>query len=153
MGDDNVSKIIMLLGGIVLTLIVVMIGYRYYNQSKSSLDTVENDVAVFQTTLDESKYTQYEGQTVLGNQVISYVSQYANTEIAIEVVSKNGTTTFYNYSDQDMSTEIDQTTNSQNIANAKSKSSTQYINPNGKFECTLYRDATNTIKCVIFTQQ
>lgn len=153
MGEDNASGMIKLIAGIVLTLLLVMVIFAFWNQAKGSAETAQNDLAGFQTTLDESKYTQYEGQTVLGNQVISYVSQYANTEIAIEVVSKNGTTTFYNYSDQDMSTEIDQTTNSQNIANAKSKSSTQYINPNGKFECTLYRDAANTIKCVIFTQQ
>lgn len=152
-GDDNASGMIKLVAGLVITLLVIGIGFSIYNTAKETTDTVQSDIASFNTTLTDAKYTDIEGDTLLGNQVSSYISQYANTEIAIQVVSKSGTTTFYNYSDQDMTNVIDATTNAQNIAAAKSKSSASYINPNGKFLCSLYRDSSDTIKCVIFTQQ
>ena len=39
------------------------------------------------------------------------------------------------------------------IAATKKKGDATYINPNGKFECTLNRDANSTITGIIFTQQ
>lgn len=104
--------------------------------------------------MTESKYTDYEGRTILGNEVLSFLNANANTEIAIQVITASGSNKIYNYASIDMAGDpTDSQTNNTAIAATKKKGDATYINPNGKFECTLNRDANSTITGIIFTQQ
>lgn len=152
--SGNIRTVVMLVAVLVLTLLTVGIGFMFWKNGKSTADTAQNELSSFNTTLVESKYTDYEGRTVLGNEVISFLNTNANTEIAIQVVTASGSSKIYNYASIDMSGDpTDSQTNNTAIAAAKKKGDATYINPNGKFECTLNRDANSTITGIIFTQQ
>lgn len=152
--SGNLRTVIMIIAVVVLTLLIVTLGFSFYKTGKSTADTAQNELSNFNTTLVESKYTDYEGRTVLGNEVISFLNTNANTEIAIQVVTASGSNKIYNYATIDMTGDpTDTQTNNTAIAAAKKKGDATYINPNGKFECTLNRDANSTITGIIFTQQ
>ena len=152
--SGNLRTVIMIIAVVVLTLLIVTLGFNFYKTGKSTADTAQNELSNFNTTLVESKYTDYEGRTVLGNEVISFLNTNANTEIAIQVVTASGSNKIYNYATIDMTGDpTDAQTNNTAIAAAKKKGDATYINPNGKFECTLNRDANSTITGIIFTQQ
>lgn len=152
--SGNIRTVIIIIAVIVLTLLLVTLGFNFYKTGKSTADTAQNELSNFNTTLVESKYTDYEGRTVLGNEVISFLNTNANTEIAIQVVTASGSNKIYNYATIDMTGDpTDAQTNNTAIAAAKKKGDATYINPNGKFECTLNRDANSTITGIIFTQQ
>lgn len=152
--SGNLRTVIMIIAVVVLTLLIVTLGFNFYKTGKSTADTAQNELSNFNTTLVESKYTDYEGRTVLGNEVISFLNTNANTEIAIQVVTASGSNKIYNYATIDMTGDpTDTQTNNTAIAAAKKKGDATYINPNGKFECTLNRDANSTITGIIFTQQ
>lgn len=152
--SGNIRTVIIIIAVIVLTLLLVTLGFHFYKTGKSTADTAQNELSNFNTTLVESKYTDYEGRTVLGNEVISFLNTNANTEIAIQVVTASGSNKIYNYATIDMTGDpTDAQTNNTAIAAAKKKGDATYINPNGKFECTLNRDANSTITGIIFTQQ
>lgn len=152
--SGNIRNLIMIIAVVVLTLLIVTLGFAFYKTGKSTSDTAQNELSNFNTTLVESKYTDYEGRTVLGNEVISFLNTNANTEIAIQVVTASGSNKIYNYATIDMTGDpTDTQTNNTAIAAAKKKGDATYINPNGKFECTLNRDANSTITGIIFTQQ
>lgn len=152
--SGNIRTVIIIIAVIVLTLLLVTLGFNFYKTGKSTADTAQNELSNFNTTLVESKYTDYEGRTVLGNEVISFLNTNANTEIAIQVVTASGSNKIYNYATIDMTGDpTDAQTNNTAIAAAKKKGDATYINPNGKFECMLNRDANSTITGIIFTQQ
>ena len=151
--DEAPNKIIYIIIGVVLSLLISGIAFGIYRSGKGGAQKANESINEFTIMLDESEYTDIEGSTILGNQVTSYLSQWANKEIALKVVLKNNTSTFYNYGDADRKNLIDANTNNTAISAAKSKSSTTYINPNGKFEVTLTRDTNSNITCITFSQQ
>ena len=132
---DNARSIVSLIAILVVALLVAGLGFAFYRNAKSTADSAQNELSNFNTTLTESKYTDYEGRTILGNEVLSFLNANANTEIAIQVITASGSNKIYNYASIDMAGDP------------------TYINPNGKFECTLNRDANSTITGIIFTQQ
>lgn len=151
---DNARSIISLISILVVALLVAGLGFAFYRNAKSTADSAQNELSNFNTTLTESKYTDYEGRTILGNEVLSFLNANANTEIAIQVITASGSNKIYNYASIDMAGDpTDSQTNNTAIAATKKKGDATYINPNGKFECTLNRDANSTITGIIFTQQ
>lgn len=149
---ENGLKALLIAAGAIVTILVIGIGISFYQKGKQASDSASDSMDQMTTVLNESTYTDLEGRSVFGNEVQSKVNAFANTEIAVEVITATSTT-WYNYSDQDMSNAVDANTNSANISSCKQKTATNYINPNAKFNVSLYRDANGTIKAVIFTQQ
>lgn len=150
----NVRDVIKLVAGLVLTLLLIGIVFAIFRTGRSTADSAQSELSSFNTTLMESKYTEYEGRTILGNEVVSFLTTNANSEIAIQVITSSGSNKIYNYSSIDMSgAATDAEANNTAISAAKKKGDATYINPNGKFECTLNRDANSTITGIIFTQQ
>lgn len=152
--SNNMEKMITMIIVIIIALLIGGLAFKAYRSGKETADTAQNEISNFNTTLLESKYTDYEGRTVLGNEVVSFLNSNANTEIAIQIVTASGSNKIYNYASIDMTGDpTDSQTNNTAISEAKKKGSATYINPNGKFECTLNRDANSTITGIIFTQK
>ena len=100
------------------------------------------------TTLNETKYTDYNGQTITGNQVQALLNSWSNDEVAVEVKTKSGSDVWYNYTDDSLSSK-----STADVTEASKKTSTNYVNPSGKFLCTVNRNANNVITSVVFEQQ
>ena len=148
MGDKNSEDMIKMAAGIIIALLVISVAFLVYRTAKSSTQSALTKIEDMTTTLNESDFTDVEGEVVVGNRVQSYVTQWAGQEVVVEVITKSGNDTCYNYTDDSLSTVSDA-----KASECKVKSSAQYINPSGKFLCELTRDDNNTIKRVTFTQQ
>lgn len=145
---ENVTKIVILIASLVLTLLVIVLGFTVYRSTKGGADSTVTDLNNTTTTFSESRYTDYDGVEVSGSTVQSVVNTYANDEICITVVTLKPNTTSYNYTDTTLATKATvKNTSCQNKSNAN------YINPSGKFLGEVERDATGTIVGLKFTQQ
>lgn len=137
---------------VIIVLLIASLAFLLYNSGKDTADNALQDLNEMNAILEESKYTDYENLTVTGNQVASLVNKYNGDSVYVKVVTKTQTT-WYNYKDEALTQAIDANENTTLISEMTIKGSKNYINPNGKFKCTLYRDANQTIMGIIFTQQ
>lgn len=154
MGNDDAREGIKIGVGLVITLIVIGIVFGVLAIGKMFVRKAENGIGAAATNMDNAAYTDYEEQTLSGSQVQSLLTQYAGQTVFVKTVSLSHKTTMYNYSSTtSLSSPIDSSTQNQRLANSTVKGKAEYIEPNGKFKCSLTRDKNNTIIGVTFTQQ
>lgn len=155
MGDDTPSSGIRLSMGVILTLVLVMAGVGIFLLVKTGLNSGEKKVNEVTTNMDESYYTDYEGQTLKGSKVQTLVKQYTGYEISMKVITgsvKAGTV--YNYklsSGNKLDAAVQD--NASLVSGVSNVTANNYINPNASFKCTLVRDSNDVITQMVFTQQ
>lgn len=150
MGDAK--KAITMGVGLIITLLIISIGFMIYRTGKETSDNALEQLNEYNVMLDESKYTDYEGRKIIGNQVQSVLSQFSGDDVFVRVETKTKTT-WYNYSNETLTTKIDTETNRKLITNSSVKGSENYVNPNGKFIGSIVRDENGTIMGIVFTQE
>jgi len=150
MGDAK--KAITMGVGLIITLLIISIGFMIYRTGKETSDNALEQVNELNVMLDESKYTDYDGRKIIGNQVQSVLSQFSGDDVFVRVETKTKTT-WYNYSNETLTTKIDTETNRKLITNSSVKGSENYVNPNGKFLGSIVRDENGTIMGIVFTQE
>jgi len=148
MGESNQNEIIKIVAGLVITFLIISLAFVIYRAGKASSDTALEGLDEMTTTLNETKYTDYNGQTITGNQVQALLNSWSNDEVAVEVKTKSGSDVWYNYTDDSLSSK-----STADVTEASKKTSTNYVNPSGKFLCTVNRNANNVITSVVFEQQ
>ena len=98
------------------------------------------------SSLDESTYTQYDGATVTGTQVLAAAKALKGTEIVIIV--KVTDSVFDTFDEQDAKGY------STTLASAKKKGSPNYITPSAKFTGSIQRNPDNgAIMSITFERQ
>ncbi len=162
---DNVTKIIMIVAGVILTLLIVVVGFNFYTTTKNAGDVAMNDVTDMSNMLNESKFTNIEGQTLSGSQVQSYLNTFSREEVSIAVITNSGGPFYFNYTSSINATtteaEVDFTskitansgTSYANNNAVSKKSEACYVNPSGQFDCSLVRNTNGVIVGVVFDQQ
>lgn len=148
MGESNQNEIIKIVAGLVITFLIISIAFVIYRAGKASSDRALEGLDEMTTTLNETKYTDYNGQTITGNQVQALLNSWSNDEVAVEVKTKSGSDVWYNYTDDSLSSK-----STADVTEASKKTSTNYVNPSGKFLCTVNRNANNVITSIVFEQQ
>lgn len=148
MGESNQNEIIKIVAGLVITFLIISLAFVIYRAGKASSDTALEGLDEMTTTLNETKYTDYNGQTITGNQVQALLNSWSNDEVAVEVKTKSGSDVWYNYTDDSLSSK-----STADVTEASKKTSTNYVNPSGKFLCTVNRNANNVITSIVFEQQ
>lgn len=102
--------------------------------------------------MEESEFTRYEGKNnITGSTVQTLLSQWKNEEFCVTIKTKTNTTS-YNYTSGDLSSAIDSKENQKSIVNATIKAERNYVNPNGKFTCSINRNDNNVITEIVFEQ-
>lgn len=154
MGNNDGKESINMGVALLICLFIVTIALGIFAVGKRFVTKAESGLGDALTNVDNSAYTDYEGQTLSGSQVQSLLTQYSRKEIFVKTVSLSHKTTMYNYSStSSLTSPIDATTQNQRLANSTVKGKSEYVEPNGKFLCSLTRDKNNTIIGVTFTQQ
>ena len=124
--------------GIIITVVLLLLLatalFLFWGRTEGFIDKASDRVSDMAVMLDESTYTQYEGATVSGTEVVAIIKNHSNEEICI-TVNNGRTTASYICSDQTLATKSEL-----NVANTQKKSSEYYINPNSKFLGTVVRD-------------
>ena len=151
MGDAP-AKVLEIIGGILAAAMIMLFAFSRINQAKDTAGKADEIVNSMTNALENDKYTQYDGATVKGNEVLSFI-QTSKSDV-ICVVVKNGTdTTEYIRKLSDLSQAA-----AGKIADAKNKAlvTTKYIDPSVNYDgrvLYLNDDPTQTIIGVEFTRQ
>lgn len=134
-----------------LLLVFGFIGFVYFTNTtaKESGNKAVSDIAKLNTQIEESDYTDYDGTTVTGAEVINIIKRFSMNEICISV---DGTS--YIYTDTSLATPQTPEELSNAIKDAKTKSNGKYINPGSKYIGKVVRNEnTDAIVGLTFTKQ
>lgn len=149
---DNIWKFVLIaLGGIVTIFIAIKI-FDVFSEQSDTIDAVSEQSSEFTTQMTESLYTQYDGVTIKGSEVINVIKKMKSDVICIKVNNgKQETEYLYNAAlttdlTGDLTDMLKEARNKQNM--------NKYINPNASFEGEVIRDPdTDTIIGITFTKQ
>lgn len=152
---ENSLKAILIGAGVVITMIVVSIGFMLMRSGQRTAQNAIGRLDQINSEMAESQYTMYDGMETSGNEVVNVLNKFKDEYIGIQVrTKKNSGGTWYIY-DVTVSNNVgsigSKSTNS--ISNTIDEKHTQYINPNGTFIGSLIRDENGTVVALVFTQQ
>lgn len=147
---ENSLKAILIGAGVVITLIVVSIGFLLMRSGQSTAKNAIGKLSQIDSEMSDSEYTMYDDMEVSGSVVVNLLKKYKNEYIGIKVeTKKNATGTWYiNQVSGDTLSSV-----STDIANTMDETKIEYINPNGKFKGEVQRDANGTVIALIFKQK
>ncbi len=149
---DNSLKGLLLAAGVVITCVVLGLGFYISRQAKNTAMDAIGNVDTMSLEFGESSFTMYDGTSISGTEVLNIVDKYKSyTDFAIKVTNKKDTI-YYGMSLNATDTELDTTAGIRSLTNAKNPSNASYINPNSTFKGELFRDANNRIIGIGFTQ-
>ncbi len=90
---DNITKALIIIAGLVLTGILIAYALGVFNSAKATGDNTAANMTNQMTQMNESRYTQYDGAILTGEQVRSVINQFESDEIGITVNNKQETRT------------------------------------------------------------
>lgn len=155
----QVDQMVLVAIGIVIVLLFGAWAFGNWATVHGILSSSNTKLARMATKLDESEFTQYDGATVSGAQVLSVLKDYEGEEICIRVcnVSGGGSYNDYNYA-FDASNPFS-APSTEKISDAENKANIgthKYINPGAKYKGEVVREGTTkdgTIIALQFTRQ
>lgn len=160
MKEIPIVAVILFVVGIVVTLIFVGWAMGLFGNTKNTGNKANDNISALGTTLDEDKFTDIEGKTISGNEVVSNLRSWKNEDVCVKVVTKSQTGgTYYNFKNFNSNAGITAANkrsseeNSTLISYATDQMQKNYINPNAKFKTEIKRNQNDVIVAVVFTQQ
>lgn len=153
---ENSLKAILIGAGVVITMIVVSIGFVLMRSGQSTALTTIGKLDRLNTEMTESQYTMYDGMEVNGSEVVNVIRKFRNDYIGIQVITKKNSGTWYinNVTPTDDGIgKINDSGRTGDISDLINEKSNEYVNPNGVFLGKLIRDENGTIVALTFTQK
>ena len=143
MKNDDTIGMLRILVAVLIFLLVAGVVFVVYRTGKAGVSTQVANVEKMNTTMAESRYTDYEGEIITGSEVLTILRNYKNDEIRLEV---DGTS--FNYTDNSLTT-----ASTNDASKAARRDSGYYISSSAKYEVTIERadDGTNEIRAMVFT--
>ncbi|MBP7176900.1 MAG: hypothetical protein KBA53_11900 [Thermoclostridium sp.] len=152
---ENSLKAILIGAGVVITLIVVSIGFVLMRSGQSTAQSAIGKLDQINAEMSESQYTMYDGIENSGSEVVNVMNKFKDEYIGVQVKTKKvatGTWYIHNVSiASNVGTVGAKSTNT--VSNTMDESHLEYINPNGKFLGSLVRDENGTVVALVFTQK
>lgn len=141
---DNALKGLLLSAGVILTCMVIGIGFYIAREATSTAAAAQNQLSEYRKEIAESGLTKYEGMQVNGSDVINLtrklLSKYSSTEIAPVTVNIKTTDHQETY------------VNNVYLKNIRDFRDRRYVNPVGLFTGSIERDENDVIVSVVFEQ-
>lgn len=152
MGDSS-NKVLFIIAGIVCVLLVCGFGFAIVNSSLSRGNDLNNQMGAKVDSMLETQYTQFQGTTVSGSQVLNFINETFNSQdnVYVQVTTTAGGTVTY-VCDATSLAKFTATAQSTLVQNAKNKTNNAYIFPTGNFSGAIQRNANGAIIGVQFTQ-
>lgn len=139
---NNKVKHIVVVAGMIVFALIATIGVYMYDTAFKNEDVVTADSFY----MLNSKFTDYEGQTIEGTTVRALLDDYSDDNVAVEVITNKGDFWYY-YTDKTL-----QIKSNLNIASSLNKNNENYINPGANYFVSLSKDENGNIVVVTFTQ-
>ena len=164
MGNDNASAALKFAVGLVVTMIligIIVVAFSYGRKaSNDSISSMSKDIA----SVEESRYTMYDGVTITGAEVLNLIQKFENDNIFINVTTSANSRSslsslssitpgsgIYYIKSSATGEKYSTTDEATLIRNAKDTSNTAYINPSAEFYGVVNRDSsTSAIQGISF---
>lgn len=151
---DSSLKGLILAAGIIITCIVISLGFYISRQSKDTAYSGVDQINKLNAEFTESDKTMYEGISIAGSEVINVINKFKSEEISVVVTTKSNNTTYYGYSVSGTGGKyVLGSITSNSTQTAKKVSNACYIKPTAQFLGTILRDSNDAIIGIHFTQQ
>lgn len=164
MGNDNASSALKFAIGLVVTMIFIAIVIVAFTFGRNHANNAISNMSKDTSQLEESRYTQYDGVSVTGAEVLNIIEKFESDNIAISVKtvattsagkSSLGPTStgdkFYIKSSLTSPDKLSTTDEDALVRDAKDISNAAYINPSAEFYGIVNRDAnTGAIQGISF---
>ena len=149
-----------------ITLLLGVAAFFIYNTFIGHFNNTAQEAESTLNMMDESKYTSYDGETILGSTVKALMQDYASDDVSIALKTNSSSGySYFNYASSitgdtetaevDFTSKITSTSGSNyaNVNAVNKKTNDCYVNPGGSFEVHIVRNANGNIVGVVFTQQ
>lgn len=151
---ENSLKAILIGAGVVITLIVVSIGFLLMRSGQNTAQTAIGKLGQISGEMSESQYTMYDGMEIRGSEVVNVLRKFKDEYIGISIETKKGGTDWYIHeADIDNSVVNGLTEVSKPISDTMNEKSDDYVNPNGVFIGSIARDENGRIAALMFEQK
>ena len=140
----------MLAAGVVITCIVIGLGFYIARESRDGVSTGVSQIGKLNAEFTESDKVMYDSLEVSGSEVINVVNKFKSEEMGIKVITKKDTTYYIN-SLNPTDTELSKSSTA-SIKDAQKITNNSYINPNGRFMGEVLRDDNHAVIGIKFTQ-
>jgi hypothetical protein len=156
---NNASSALKVAAGIFLTIALITIVVILFISAQEATKTAQNNFSDIQTELAQASFTVYDETTISGSQVTNALRKYkGKPQFGIEVkTGKNMAGEWYgstldinNLSNASYGSVL--TESAASIGNTWDESSSEYVNPSGKFKAEVVKDSSNVVRGLIFTQ-
>ncbi len=148
---ENSLKGLILAAGVIITCVVVGLGFYIAREAKDTASGGAGKISSLNSEFSENDKTLYDGMTVSGNEVVNAIRKFDKEKIGIKEVTGKSTTCYIN----NISTNENELSGqgaTSDLKNASDSKNKNYINPNGKFNGKVLRDANNSIIGIKFSQ-
>lgn len=148
---ENSLKGLMLAAGVIITCIVVGLGFYIAREAKGTAIQGANQISQLNGEFSDTTLSLYDQTEVSGSEVINAIRKFQNQVISIKVNTGKAVCEYLYRIDEATGRIL--TKSNQNLELALDKTSPYYINPTGKFRARLTRDVTNMVTRIEFIQQ
>lgn len=141
---DNSLKGLILAAGVVVTCIVIGLGFYVSREAKNTSSNGTGQVSKMNSKYQDVDLALYDGLTVSGKEVENFLDTVDFSAISnFSIIVKTGSNT----------TGKTYTTNPSSTSPLPIKGNTDYISPTAEFIGELERDKNNVISTITFTQK
>lgn len=158
----NAQRALIMAAGFFLAIALITIAVVMFISAQDATKSAQNNFSDIQTELSQTAFTVYDNTVVSGSQVTNALRKFSDKEqFGIRIITgKNPTGSWYGKVIDITSTigsveygSVTGTTPTGSLGNATNESTTEYVNPSGKFKASLVKDKSNAIRAIVFLQQ
>ncbi|NLZ80843.1 MAG: hypothetical protein GX913_03455 [Clostridiales bacterium] len=148
---ENSLKGLMLAAGTIITCIIIGLGFFIAREAKDTAAAGAGQINELNAEFSENARTIYDGTEVSGSEVLNVIRKFQGEPMGVWVKTMKESN-FYGYEFDRESGELDRKSET-DYKTAQKEESDNYINPIGRFEGSIIRDANGTITGLEFEQQ
>lgn len=136
MEDSGQNQTISMAVGLIIVLLAAGLGFLIYRAGHTVAQNATNQVADLGVTLEESEFTQHDGEIMTGSQLISVVTGYQGEAIKVTIDKPSVTIDCATLSSTDFNAQLQKMQESTDAS---------YVNPRKKYKCACtYEDGIVT---------
>lgn len=149
---ENSLKGLTLAAGIIITCIIISLGFYVAREARDTAANGTGQINALQAEFSDTSKTMYDGTEVSGSEVLNVIRKFSDETFGVKVVTSKGKDPyFYIYKFDPVSGEIGKKADT-DYKSAQDVTNPNYINPTGRFEGSVVKDANGAIIGLVFAQ-
>lgn len=141
---DSVNRFFLIAAGLIVTAGLVMVGFRMADMGKSAAGYLVDEMAAFESEIENQEILRYDGRVVSGSDVVNFIKKHLS-DCSVGKIPKFevsvSSDSFTVFKDNSLLKEM------------TNFSHPSYIKPNARYLGEVRRNDNGVIEAVVFTQQ